>query len=323
MPIISRLPQGGGSGTAVITDVLAGKTFTNNNDSDLVGTIPSKTAQTYTPSTSVQTVASGQYLSGVQTISAVSVPVANVLAGTTIAGTAGTMPNRGSYRLATALHNQTVAIPAGYHDGTGYIWYYDANHVASNIKLNVNIGGVVGTLNPSAPHGEQIYATAGTYTFYVPASVTRIEFIAHAGGGSGGGGNIVSRGGGGGAGGVNADRLDVSPGQGITIVVGNRASNSSVDGRVAYGGQAGYSPSGQSPGNPGSGGAGGGYGTAGSAGFYGTGGNSAGVGGASGGVNANGINGGIGAGGGGGGVIPDGGITYGGAGGFGRVVIFW
>lgn len=57
----------------------------------------------------------------------------------------GTMVNRGHYETSTAIHNQVVAIPQGYHDGTGYIWYWDANHIPSNIKKNANVGGVIGT----------------------------------------------------------------------------------------------------------------------------------------------------------------------------------
>lgn len=43
-----------------------------------------------------------------------------VLTGTTIAGLAGTMPNRGKVSQTLAI-NKTYTIPKGYHDGTGTI----------------------------------------------------------------------------------------------------------------------------------------------------------------------------------------------------------
>ena len=70
------IPKSGG-GTAKFTDtadanasagdILAPKTAYVNG-SKLTGSIQSKSAATYTPTTSDQTIASGQYLSGAQTI---------------------------------------------------------------------------------------------------------------------------------------------------------------------------------------------------------------------------------------------------------------
>lgn len=61
----------GGSGNATASDILAGKTA-STDAGDVVGNIPSKLAQTYNPSTTAQTIASGQYLSGNQTIAPVT-----------------------------------------------------------------------------------------------------------------------------------------------------------------------------------------------------------------------------------------------------------
>ena len=55
-------------GNAGAADVLAGKTFSNDNDTGITGNIPSKVAATYIPGTIDQTIASGQYLSGAQTV---------------------------------------------------------------------------------------------------------------------------------------------------------------------------------------------------------------------------------------------------------------
>ena len=58
-------------GTAAAGDMLSGKiAYVNGNK--ITGNIPSKAATTYTPTESAQTISAGQYLSGAQTISAVS-----------------------------------------------------------------------------------------------------------------------------------------------------------------------------------------------------------------------------------------------------------
>jgi len=62
-----QLQGEGASGNAVASDLLAGKTA-STDAGEIIGTMPSKTAQTYTPSTVNQTILSNQYLSGAQTI---------------------------------------------------------------------------------------------------------------------------------------------------------------------------------------------------------------------------------------------------------------
>lgn len=57
----------GGSGNAIASDLLSGKTA-STDAGDIVGTIPSKGVATIIPTTSAQTIAAGQYLSGIQTI---------------------------------------------------------------------------------------------------------------------------------------------------------------------------------------------------------------------------------------------------------------
>ena len=110
-------------GDTVAAEVLAGKTFSNDDDTGLVGTMPnngavnqslpingtynipagyhngsgkvtqsitSKSAATYTPGTSDQTIAAGQYLSGAQTIKGdANLVPAKILTGNTIFGVAG------------------------------------------------------------------------------------------------------------------------------------------------------------------------------------------------------------------------------------------
>lgn len=73
-------------------DMLSGKTGYKNG-SKITGNIPSKRAATYTPGTSNQTISSGQYLSGTQTIKGDTNLVPGSIAdGITIFGKTGTFP---------------------------------------------------------------------------------------------------------------------------------------------------------------------------------------------------------------------------------------
>lgn len=75
------------SGDAGAGDVLSGKYFYSNSYTKQQGTISSKAAATYNTSSSDQTISSGQYLSGAQTIKAVTtsgISAANIKDGTTI-----------------------------------------------------------------------------------------------------------------------------------------------------------------------------------------------------------------------------------------------
>lgn len=83
---------GGGSAdldqiTATASDILAPKKSVNGDGDVITGTIPSLGTTTWTPGTSAQTLQSGQYLSGTQTISAISqtnLSAENIKKGTTI-----------------------------------------------------------------------------------------------------------------------------------------------------------------------------------------------------------------------------------------------
>lgn len=129
------------TGDAAAGDVLSGKTFSNANTTGATGTMPNRGAVTITPSVSNQAIPAG-YHNGSGVVSGVSVPAANVLTGTTIAGTAGTMPNRGAVAITPGTTNQTIA--AGYHNGSGYV-AGDPDLIAANIRKGTNIFGVVGS----------------------------------------------------------------------------------------------------------------------------------------------------------------------------------
>lgn len=77
--------------TVTSDKLLSGITAHDKSGNVITGTIPSKGATTYTPTTSNQTIASGQYLSGKQTIKGDSNLVAkNIKKGVSIFGVTGT-----------------------------------------------------------------------------------------------------------------------------------------------------------------------------------------------------------------------------------------
>ena len=92
-----------GSGTASFYDVsdasldnankmLSGVTAYGGNGTKYSGSITSKSAQTYTPGTSDQTISSGQYLSGVQTIAGdANLVGGNIKSGVSIFGVSGSL----------------------------------------------------------------------------------------------------------------------------------------------------------------------------------------------------------------------------------------
>lgn len=76
--------------------ILSGKEAINGYGNKITGTIPSKSATTYTPSTTDQTIASGTYLSGTQTIKGDSRLLAeNIKSGISIFGINGTYDGNG------------------------------------------------------------------------------------------------------------------------------------------------------------------------------------------------------------------------------------
>ncbi len=134
-----------GGGTALPSDVLAPKTFSNDDNSEIIGTIPSKAAATYTPSTTEQEIASGQYLSGKQTIKGdAKLLPANIAKGTTIFNVTGTLDIR---QLNFPLSIQdTTPTPVR----TGHIWVKSATLAAQITKVKIleslNAGETDGTL---------------------------------------------------------------------------------------------------------------------------------------------------------------------------------
>jgi hypothetical protein len=134
--------------TATAAQMLSGAiAYVNGNK--ITGTIASKTAQTYNPSTAAQTIPAGQYLSGAQTVAATTgtAVVGDVLASKTFnsangIGLSGAMTNYGAIAITPSASNQSI--PAGYHNGSGYV-AGDVDLISANILDTANIFGVQGS----------------------------------------------------------------------------------------------------------------------------------------------------------------------------------
>lgn len=78
--------------TVAASKMLSGTTAHDNNGDSVTGTISSKSAQTYTPTTSDQTIAAGQYLAGAQTVKGDANLVAgNIKQGVSVFGVEGSL----------------------------------------------------------------------------------------------------------------------------------------------------------------------------------------------------------------------------------------
>ena len=124
-------------GTATAAQVLSGYTFTNASTVGATGTMSSKSAATYTPGDSAQTIAAGQYLSGVQTISAVPTETK-----TTTAGTSATTVSRTSGKYMTSVTvnptpSQTKSVTM---TSSPMTITPDAGKLLSSVTVSANLG---------------------------------------------------------------------------------------------------------------------------------------------------------------------------------------
>lgn len=180
------------SATAIASDILKSKTAYAKGVK-ITGTIESKDAETYTPKTTDQTINNGVYLSGVQTIKGdTNLNSANIKNGITIFGVTGTLDDSGiDTSDATATTTDILKDKTAYSNGvkvTGTIesksaetyipsttdtvinsGVYlsgnqtikgDANLNSANIKKDVIIFGVTGTLDNSGIDTSDATATS-------------------------------------------------------------------------------------------------------------------------------------------------------------------
>ena len=124
-----------------------------------------------------------------------------------------------------------------------------SNYLLSNLNDSVTFisdGSTWRILHSRTPVFYSIYSVPGTYLFTVPNPVTSIAACIFGGGGGGGSGIAgISSGNGGGGGGYCEGIISVTPGETITIIVGEggvqdtSGESSSVGDLIAYGGGAG------------------------------------------------------------------------------------
>lgn len=105
-------------GNVSASQMLSGTTALSNGKK-ITGTISSKGATTFTPSTSNQTIAAGQYLSGTQTIKGDSNLVAgNIKSGVSLFGVTGTYTGSGNITILDFLYkneagSQSFSVQSG------------------------------------------------------------------------------------------------------------------------------------------------------------------------------------------------------------------
>lgn len=123
--------------TVVQETMLEGVTAYGADGEKITGTIPSKKAGTYTPGATDQTIASGQYLSGAQTIKGDANLVAgNIKSGISIFGVAGTYEGSGGADSGIQAQHITSAGDTITISGTGTVkvWGYGYSSQSTYMK---------------------------------------------------------------------------------------------------------------------------------------------------------------------------------------------
>ena len=184
------------TGDATPADVLTGTTFSSGSGSGLSGAMPDNGAVTLTPTTTQQTIAAGYHNGSGYVEGDADLATGNIRSGTNLFGVAGdpnvvdtssgdaaaadilsdqvawvdggevtgTMANNGAVTLTPTTTQQTIA--AGYHNGSGYV-EGDADLATGNIKADVNLFGITGTLSSGSTYNAGVPKTGQTISYTV------------------------------------------------------------------------------------------------------------------------------------------------------------
>jgi hypothetical protein len=204
--------EGGGGGNAQPSDVLSGKTFTNDAG-EQTGTMPERgnVNATLTSQGQVYTIPNGYHAgSGEVTANITNLTAANIKYGARVGGVAGTfsqtssapaageiltgkvafangaqitgsMPNRAgdTAALSSVVSGTTLKLLAsqGYRDGVDdYVTITDPDFIASNIRSGVNLFGLVGTLIEGKRWATGTATRVDTYLSFVSLSGSTVGF---------------------------------------------------------------------------------------------------------------------------------------------------
>ncbi|QCT03279.1 tail fiber repeat 2 protein [Paenibacillus algicola] len=162
-------------GNVTAADILAGKTASNASG-PITGSMPNRGAVTLTPGKTAKPIPDG-YHNGSGVVPAVSVPADKVLIGTTIAETAGAMPNRSAenfhqpgLELSIFSGDRTfIKPPRGYFDGNSWVAAATPGLTSANLRAGVVVGNITGALQ----EGKQYYeVNLGNMARYATATVS-------------------------------------------------------------------------------------------------------------------------------------------------------